>query len=488
MTTQISFSEEQIQGLFGYEAAEDERSVRLRTYFFKNDAYNKTIADLPLRILVGHKGIGKSAVFRVAYLENEADKKLALWVRPDDIADLCNAPNEGDDFLYLIKLWKEGLEKLIYDLIIEKIGDNIDNDKVYPHLTKGIKIVKSIAGMFSSENFSVEKTQKTIVDNFFKKQSVYIYIDDLDRGWTGTASSIRRISALLSAVRDLSNANEGLYFRISLRSDVYFLVRTSDESTDKIDGSVIWLKWTSHEILVLLAKRIQTYLGNRTSEKELLKKPQFKVAEYLYPVFCERFEGEGKWKDAPIYRILTSMIRRRPRDLVKLCVLAAREANYNGHKVIETVDFQTVFDKYSQDRIQDVINEHRYELPEVERLILGMKPSRIEKKTEDAFVYSEDKLIQKIEGIMQNGDFIFANGRKATAKDLLVFLYKINFLVGRKQTRDGYIDRRYFEDNKYISTDYAEFGYLWEVHPAYRWALYPESRSIASYIDLESNI
>ena len=29
-----------------------------------------------------------------------------------------------------------------------------------------------------------------------------------------------------------------------------------------------------------------------------------------------------------------------------------------------------------------------------------------------------------------------------------------------------------------------EFGYDWEVHPAFRWALYPEARDIFSGIDL----
>lgn len=488
MSERITFSEEQIQGLFGNEAAEDERITRLKSYFFKNDAYKKIKVDLPLRILVGHKGIGKSAIFRISYQENEANNELALWIRPDDIADLCEVSDETQDFLKLIRAWKEGLEKLIYDLIIDSVGEQADNDAIRPHLTKGLKVLNSVAGLFKSEKFNISEAKKVVVSNFLKQQSIYIYIDDLDRGWTGNAGSIRRISALLSAVRDLSNDNEGLFFRISLRSDVYYLVRTSDESTDKIDGSVIWLNWDSHEILALLAKRVQAYMGKHISEKELMRLPQFKVAEYLAPVFCKYFEGDGKWKNAPIHRILTSMIRRRPRDLVKLCVLAAREANRNGHSVIETEDFQAIFDKYSQDRVRDVINEHRYELPEVERLILGMKPSRIEKKTEDAFTYTEEKLIAKIDGIRQNGEFVFANGQKATSEDLLFFLYKINFLVGRKENRDGYIDRRYFEDQQYISTSHASFGYLWEVHPAYRWALYPEKKDIFANIELEVTV
>lgn len=191
MSKRMIFSEEQIQGLFGYEAAEDEKLSRLKSYFFKNDAFSKVRADLPLRILVGHKGIGKSAIFRIAYQENVSNEKLALWIRPDDIADLCDVSDESQDFLKLIRAWKDGLEKLIYDLVIENVGDHVENDTVRPHLTKGLKVLNSVVSLFKSEKFNIDGAKEAVATNFLKQQSIYVYIDDLDRGWTGNASSIR---------------------------------------------------------------------------------------------------------------------------------------------------------------------------------------------------------------------------------------------------------------------------------------------------------
>ena len=196
--------------------------------------------------------------------------------------------------------------------------------------------------------------------------------------------------------------------------------------------------------------------------------------------------GDGKWNNRPIYYILLSLIRRRPRDLVNLCTLAARSANENKHDKINTEDWEYVFERYSQDRLQDTINEHRYELPEIERLLLGMKPSHKTKKTSDSFVYTEEKLLSKVQGIVQNGKFLFSTGKEATVKELIAFMYKINFLVGRKIDTDGYISRKYYEEQRYLSTSYVNFGYDWEVHPAFRWALYPESRDIFSNIDVPS--
>jgi len=481
----INFSEEQIHGLFGDLAAEDENPIRLKRYFFKNDTYSKVHNMMPLRILVAHKGIGKSAIFRISYLENCDKNILSLWVRPDDISELGKV-EESDDFFGLIRKWKSGLEKLIVELVMKNFNLDVQSDFLRLGIKKSIGIIDTITSIVKKvgETIDIDKSREAIVKRYLQDNKVIIYIDDLDRGWNGAKASVTRISALLNAVRDMSNDSPELCFRISLRSDVYFLVRTSDESTDKIDGNVIWLNWTEHQLLVLLAKRVQSYLGTSLSEIQISKMPQFEIVKYLYPIMESNFMGDGKWNNRPIHYILLSLIRRRPRDLVNLCTLAARSANESKRNKISTEDWEYVFGKYSQDRLQDTINEHRYELPDIERLLLGMKPSHQTKKTLDSFVYNEQRLVSKVKGIAQSGEFYFANGKVATINELIAFMYKINFLAGRKTDRDGYIDRKYFEDHRYISTSYVDFGYEWEVHPAFRWALYPESRDIFSRMDL----
>ena len=114
MKERITFTEEEIQGLFGSLAAEDENKERLEKYFFKSNTYDKIHNYLPLRILVAHKGIGKSAIFKMSYLEDCKNNTLSLWIKPDDIAELAN---KEEDFLQLIRNWKNGLEKIILELI-----------------------------------------------------------------------------------------------------------------------------------------------------------------------------------------------------------------------------------------------------------------------------------------------------------------------------------------------------------------------------------
>ena len=201
---------------------------------------------------------------------------------------------------------------------------------------------------------------------------------------------------------------------------------------------------------------------------------QATLAEHLHKVMVPVFRGQGKWRDVPIHRVLMTMVRQRPRDIVKLCTLAARQAYQNDRDLITTEDFRSVFEEYSQGRIQDAINEHRSELPEIERLIVGMKPAKRTQSALESYSFKTDKLLEKLKNLSSQGIFRFATGKEATPKQLAAFLYKIDFLVARKDLPTE-IHRKYFEQSRYLSSEFADFGYDWEIHPAYRWALQPDN-------------
>lgn len=467
----LTFSEPEIQQLFGHEAAEDEDIKRLREYYVKGRIYDHVASDLPLRILVGHKGTGKSALFQVAMAEERDDGRITVLIRPNDVLEINT---DTSDFLKAIRDWKAGISTIIAEKVIAEFGEaNSTSKDHFKH--SGGALLNFLEKTFQDIiPFSTAPAKKAYVDNFLKTKKISIYIDDLDRGWQGKKEDIYRISALLNAVRDISTESRGLQFRIALRSDVYYLVRTSDESTDKIEGAVIWYRWTNHEIFVLLVKRVESFFGRQVNDQQLLKMHQSALVSYLKPVLVDRFEGRGHWQNAPIYRVFMSLIRKRPRDLVKLLTLSARNARDSNDSKIRTKHLEDSFEEYSQGRLQDTINEYRAELPNIERLLISMKPSKREKKTKEGYVYPTDKLLKKIGDIISQGDLYFANGRAAAAKDLAGFLYKINFLTARKDN-DQEIIRKYYEENRYLSNQFSEFGFDWEIHPAYRWALQPDS-------------
>lgn len=466
------FDDQTIQALFGFEDAESENPTRLKEYFLKKDTYERVITDLPVRILVGHKGTGKSALFRVAMSEERDKCNLPILIKPDDIAELGL---EQTNFLIRVRQWKQGLIKIIGEKVFNVFG--IEDSSTLGKLSNiGLRLLGFLTESVKKlqENVELSEAQKLLIRDFLNKKKIVVYLDDLDRGWEGRKDDIIRISALLNAIRDIASDNDGLLFKVALRSDVYYLVRTADESTDKIEGAVVWCQWTNHEILVLLIKRILTYFKNEVNYNTLIKTDQFHLSPYLDQVFDRRFYGKGKWSNTYTYKVLMSMIRRRPRDLVKLCSLAAQKARNSNSNVIKTEHLQSIFEEYSQGRMQDTINEFKSELPNIERLLFGMKPSKKQKKEGKGYVYTTSELKQKLGTIIEHSNYTFKNGQAATPTSLAQFLYKINFITARKELESNEVQRKYFEENRYLSSDFVDFGYEWEVHPAFRWVLQPD--------------
>lgn len=465
-----NFSVEGIQSLFGHEAAENEKPERLREYYFKSRVYESITADLPLRILVGHKGCGKSALFTIALAEDSDAGRVALAVRPDDISGIQTA--EGD-FNSSILSWKAGLSRVIQNLIFSNIGISVtQGSKPINMAGKFIYGLKKSTEPYLKDKLTTEPLEKAFAERFLKANSLTVYIDDLDRGWEGRSSDVRRISALLNALRDLTSENPGLKFRVALRSDVYFSVRTSDESTDKIEGSVVWHTWENHDILVLLAKRVATHFNDPFDEGKVRQLHQIEITKYLKKVIVLQFIGQGRWSNIPIHRALMTMVRQRPRDLVKLCTLAANHARDNSRDLIMTDDLRSIFEEYSQGRLQDTFNEYRTELPEIERLLIGMKPNKRTALAAASYLFTTEQLFSKIQSISERGKFLFANKKTASTQDLAAFMYKIDFIIARRDYENR-IERKFFETHRYISSKFADFGYDWEIHPAYRWALQP---------------
>jgi cold shock CspA family protein len=173
----INFSEEQIRELFGDLAAEDENIDRFNSYFIKTDTYEKIHNSLPIRILVAHKGIGKSAIFRMSYIENQNSNVLSLWVKPNDISNLGKV--EGPiDSLELIRQWHSGLDELIINKIISNFNLNSENSFINQVANKGIKLADRIATIVKKvpEVVNIDFTKKQVAEQYMKENKIIILL------------------------------------------------------------------------------------------------------------------------------------------------------------------------------------------------------------------------------------------------------------------------------------------------------------------------
>lgn len=311
-----ALDDETILELFGAQAAEDERPDRLKAYFIRNKTYERAQADIPLRIVVGHKGIGKSALLKILYLEDMEKEQLSIWLQPNDIARAWSV-----DGSFLEKV--EGIKKNILSIIAEKAFDRL---QVFGKGVKDIKGISTARNLFRRLTRFIQDAdgaslEAGVAKEFMKSGRVKIYVDDIDRGWAATQKDIENISALINAARDLTNHDEDrlLQFKIGIRTDAYNLVREHDESGDKFEPYIIPVHWSNHEILVLMAKRVANFFGEEFDDdivSGVKKVSQRDVSKYLYPVLTERFEGAGHWSNRAIHHVLLSLTRQRPRDLV----------------------------------------------------------------------------------------------------------------------------------------------------------------------------
>lgn len=488
----MEFTEENVRMLFGHEAAEDDDEDNLYNFYVKGTAYNALKSALPLFIIVGHKGTGKSALLKILETEERNCNNIPISIRPDDIFEQTET-----DINRMIRMWQEGLSKIIFDKLIQNIFliNKEGKDQTFKNwLGSFSRLTLTVLGKKYADihkygvDLSYKKFLALFKDVIFTKRVVTVFIDDLDRGWKNDEHEIRNISAMLNALRAITREVPNIKFRVALRSSVYYAVRTSDESTDKVENSVVWLRWTNHEILVMLVKRILLFLKKKNvDENDLTTKKQSELSRYLNEIFESHFQGRGHWENAPMYQVLLSLIRQRPRDLIKLCTLAAREAYTRKHDKILTSDLENIFRVYSTGRLTDTINEYSSELNEqiLRRVLLEMKPSS--KKQGNSFLYTPQELNRKMKQVVEHvGQARFNNGDTMNEKNLPIFLYKINFFTARKDS-DRQIIRYYYDENNYIMSENIDFGFNVEIHPAYRWALQPqELLKIYDDIDLVS--
>lgn len=487
------FEAENIPKIFGHEDADDENVQRLKEYFFKRSDYDTIKSNLPLSIVVGFKGVGKSALLKIAFEEDSNENIPALWIRPDDIIEMVDELSTNNlEFSKMVLLWKRGIAKLIASRIASDwlliYGDDAKSALMWAQETgyrnrdfiqKVLSLLKpSTEKYINSENNTTphQKGEHHIIQRLMKDKNIVLYFDDLDAGWEATDTQRRKLSALILALRNMTTDIPGLRARLALRTDVYTLLRESDESTDKFENYVIDCNWENHDILILLVKRILTYFDSNVNDSILMEKSLHELNYMLSKIMDTKFTNTTVWKNKPTNKVIASLIRSRPRDMIKLCTLAAKEAyksNPSSTK-IKDIHFEKIIDNYSLNRVQDIVNEFKYELLNIEPLLYRMAPTakEIKDKKKNTYVYTTSELINKIKNIRQNIALKLTYQHNTTDMDIAHFLYKIGFITARK-TINNKIDRKHYDEKKQLlkSGSIGDGGYNWEIHPSYRSAI-----------------
>ena len=196
-------------------------------------------------------------------------------------------------------------------------------------IAKSVKILKPMYDKYIKLDEDSESCgEHHVLQRMINNKKIRLFFDDFDLDWKGKASDILKIKSLLLVLSDMTSDMGGLSARIALRTDVYEMIR-DEEFSDKFESSIIKCQWNNQEIMKTLAKRICTYFDETFDESITANKQtmQYNIAKYLNIVFVPRFDEQARaWTNAPTHKVIYSLIRRKPRDMVKLCQSVAEEA------------------------------------------------------------------------------------------------------------------------------------------------------------------
>lgn len=490
-----NFKKENRLRLFGHEDAGKEKEERLSSYYYKTVQYEDVMSSIDLQIVTGEKGTGKSALLKMAYLECNKNGMEPVWIRLDDLSELYADILKCDDLYQLKTLWKKSIGKLVVMKLLSTfdITFNEDYDKALrwayssgytsrDFISRTINMLKPMYEKYVKIDTSEDGAgEHRTLARMMKTQNIRLFFDDFDLNWKGNQSDILRMKSFLLSLSDMTSDITGLSARIALRTDVYEMIR-NEEFSDKFESCLIKCKWNNREILQALSKRICTYFDIPFDESILNRSDtmQQELSKYLNYVFEPKFDDNTRaWRNAPTHRVIYSLIRRKPRDMVKLCQSTAEEAYNRKFDKISAMCFTSVLENYSQERLKDLINEYSNQLPKLKDLLMRMAPTQqeIKNKSKERYVYTTAQLYEKIQNIQQN---ITINIFEPSSENLKIadfhqiahFLYKIGFVTGRKRNISGKISRVYYDESPYLlSGNTGDGGYSWEVHPAYRGAL-----------------
>ena len=490
MNRKISMSPQCVDELLGSVGADEENDSRLLEFYFKGTAYEQLRSPYAYHIVIGRKGTGKTALLRLVGLEDEAKGRLVVDMSFSRSAEVVNVPV---DYNEAILFWKNMFERELVGALKRRVSlidlptsgfQNCDTWRDLSFVLQGALSNNPIA------------TRKGIQDDVLvemllaaaRMNQLTINIDNLDRAWQSDKRSMCALAALLDMFRELIAEYRGLRINVALRTDVYYQILSTQESMDKLSSAQVFLEWSLQEILALTVKRVISYAGTVSYDDQvLLKLPQSNLIKLLSPLIEERFLGRGAWEDAPINKVLLSLVRGRPRDMVNLLRDASRYAHKQCHSRIMTEDLIEVLPKYSQSCLTEICTEYGGEVQNLKELLPQVARTRKENagRKGESGLFTTSELNAKLKKVAVNARLYFSGQfHVATPDDLRNFLFRIGFISGKKvvQGKSKWVT---YEDEWMLGGVHYDKEYDWEIHPAYRFAIGDSAEKLAVMRDFK---
>lgn len=396
-------------------------------------------------ILVGRRGIGKSAHYRVMCEELRKDKSnIVVSIYPDDyeLEQLADYLKYASDSNLLHKstspkliypaMWSyvlstELLKSLkcdfndydyyannhktreFFDKLNYYYNDNYDNfqrdfgSRVINILNK-IRNDKEFDDKYFMDlrHYDINKILKHIAHTY--NLTFRVIIDDLDKNWDYNSSeSIHILLGLLTELDRMSRFFEGKFnYTLFLREDIFSVLSEYDDNLVK--RRWLTMTWNKDELKYLVTRRLVTnapYLKQDSS-----------VNDIWTSMFCESV-GDLHSLDYVLDHVIN-----RPRDVLSFCQECIYQANSRGHHTIIESDIITSEQKLSDIFLSSIASEFLRVYPRLDEVILEFAGA-YESMVWDTYVDYLNIILDKYEDVV--------NGWAGVGSDLTY--YKITEIL-----------------------------------------------------------
>lgn len=380
---------------FGNEAGDDVDPSELLTYFVEQQNFRHFL-DKQKRILVAtaRKGVGKSALLKWTahkVLQNDPSA-LVISVRGAELvrsnfnleSELRNANDYQHD--WMVRLCALVNRRLALQLKVALTDDKItliETAELDGYKSRNLAgaLIDRMASFFADKGRAPVKLPAKNEIELLKRakdRDVWIIVDDLDATYQNSEQESLNLATFFSACRYLTQDMKGVFFRVSLRTDVWALIRRYDEALDKTGQYVSEILWGQEDFLSLLSLRIKAsslHLGIPLP----VTKPRETSKQYRERLLATAFIPKMPWGDSrqpsdmqpslgpprmvKSYGLIYVLSYERPRWAIQLCKLATEAALRKHLTRISKDSIDEVWGEYGAKRIEDLVAEHKHQCP-----------------------------------------------------------------------------------------------------------------------------
>jgi hypothetical protein len=276
---------------FGAPAAERDIELGLADYFVETEAFRR-VAERKKTILLGNRGSGKSAIFKVLARQARLSGAIVLELSPEDysyemLSSTMQSESKGSWAKY--GAYSAAWKYLIWVLIMKRVtemGPKLktgDGAKIYKYIRDNhatldrnpiaalISYLKRIEGfkigtvgikLKTTELAKLYKLEEIYqlmpaLKNVCARRKIFVFVDELDRGWDSSEDARAFVAGLFQACVSINEQIENVTVYVSLRRELYDSIPALYDDAQKYRDIIEIITWDEPTLLSLMAKRIK---------------------------------------------------------------------------------------------------------------------------------------------------------------------------------------------------------------------------------------